>query len=130
MATRRNKPEQPWPPLSTGNHVLDQAINSEIALFNNTENVFGFWSLLDRCLSENVPIPDGARKELREIAAAIAEVGRKGSAGARAELSDIILNTNNNAGGNSQFEEYAAYKRISQIIERARELIIDDQKGI
>ncbi|UGV28517.1 hypothetical protein E0H22_24380 [Rhodopseudomonas boonkerdii] len=128
------------PPANTGNLDADHAINAEISYFNRTGNKLALWAVLDLSAKFGVTVPTEVWAKFAEIAAgmvSLASDGKSGTRGRAAEPSDgkstrdraaeLVLGIGNFAGG-SPFKDYATHASHRVIIQRVRQLLLQDLK--
>jgi hypothetical protein len=115
------------PPANTGNLEADHAINAEISYFNRTGNMLALWAVLDMSAKLGVTVPTGVWTKFGNIGAEMVSLASDGTSGARDSAAKLVLGTGNFAGG-SPFKDYAIHASHRAIIQRVRELLLQDLK--
>ncbi|MGM4916242.1 hypothetical protein [Tardiphaga sp. 813_E8_N1_3] len=113
------------PPANTGNLEADHAINAEISYFNRTGNMLALWAVLDVIAKFGVTVPTDVVNEFAKIGAKMVGHALKGTIGARDLAADLVLGTRNSSGG-SVFKDYATHATSRAIIQRVRQLLLQD----
>ncbi|NUU41842.1 hypothetical protein [Tardiphaga robiniae] len=113
------------PPANTGNLEADHAINAEISYFNRTGNMLALWAVLDVSAKFGVTVPTDVVNEFAKIGAKMIGHALEGTIGARDLAADLVLGTRNSSGG-SVFKDYATHATSRAIIQRVRQLLLQD----
>lgn len=123
-------PKRRIPPVSSGCLLINDRINAELALYNQTGNMLALWAVVGICARKGLPLPRGVRSRVLKISNTLLRYAAEDTPRARESVADLVLDTYKDTGGPSQFEQYRLKKRDRDIVTRVRELLIEEQVSL
>jgi hypothetical protein len=92
--------------------------------------MLALWAVVGICARKGLPLPPGLRSRFLKIANKLLQHAANDTPRARELVADIVLDTKNESGGPSPFNEYRIEKRDADIIARVRELLMRDLEDL
>lgn len=110
--------------------MINDRINAELALYNQTGNMLALWAVVGICARKGLPLPRGVRSRVLKISNTLLRYAAEDTPRARESVADLVLDTYKEIGGPSQFEQYRLKKRDRDIVTRVRGLLIEEQVSL
>lgn len=115
-------------PIEKGSRDQAAAINTELALYNNTGNVLALWAVVALCHAYKIQLPADVKKALAVGEMATKLVALHNDKDARGKVAGIFLKEDDQDdapnGDRSVFHKYRNLKRDSAIVARVCELML------